>query len=94
MFQKNFLATPAQEAANKLFLERGLDLPFDEARQVLSSLGFSPTDDEIEMGWEDASFDVEYFTELQAIEELEKKQQIRLDDMRAEFDYRFQHYLY
>lgn len=72
--QPNRFATPAQSAANRLFLALGMDVPFTEIEAALHLAGFNPTADDIEAGWEDAQFDIEHAAELAAC----------ADDWRAE----------
>lgn len=64
----NHLASPAQSKAEDIFLTIGLDTPFEEVKQALELAGFQPTDDQIEMGWEDAKFEVEKASEAAEVE--------------------------
>ena len=68
MKNKNYAATPTQDKANDLFLGMGLDAPFEEVRLVLELAGFCPTDDEVEMGYEDACWDIDRAAELAEID--------------------------
>lgn len=82
----NNLATPAQAAANALFLALGMDVPFTEIEAALHLAGFNPTADDIEAGWEDARFDIEHAAALAACAD-----EWRAEDEaeRAEYRYNF-----
>lgn len=68
MKNHNPSATPAQDKANDIFLSLGLDAEFEKVRLILELAGFCPTDDEIEMGYEDACWDVDRAAELAEID--------------------------
>jgi hypothetical protein len=70
MKKPNPLATPAQDKAEDIFLALGLDTPFEEVKQALELAGFQPTDDEVEMGWEDAKFEIEKAAEAAEAERM------------------------
>lgn len=80
----NNLATPAQAAANALFLALGMDVPFTEISAALTLAGYNPTADDIESGWEDAKFDIEHAAELAA-----QADQWREEDEADRAEYRY-----
>ena len=51
--------SPTQIACNKLYLALGLDTPQVEIIAALTLAGFPTCPDQIDMGWEDAVFDIE-----------------------------------
>lgn len=64
----NPLASAAQSKAEDIFLAIGLDTPIEDVKQALELAGFQPTDDDIEMGWEDAKFEIEKAAEAAEVE--------------------------